>query len=289
MPFQFQKISDVGANNPIVARLGIQTGDLIGFSGLDKEKQEAITGLFIFDLTQRLIKCEKCMNAINDKVKNDIGRVIENLRKDPRAREVPFVVGLNDDVEDFLYAAKNYLRDLLGLFRIAYGCKLKDAKVFGDLPGKGVIQIAVWAENEFGSNDGLVALLKSEQAWTTELIRKRNAVEHPGELSGVLAVKNIRANPNSAGLIPPSWNRTGLPETDIVNDMTIFIHNLLTLAEDFLSDLVLRTTPFKHIAIYEIPEGERNPQAPVRFRAGPIPELLKKMQQAKPEAAAPKE
>lgn len=290
MAFQMQKISNAGASNPIVARLGVQTTEIIGFAHLAEDKEEKIVSLYVVTLTQRLLKCEDALEVIKSKLSDDRGRVRANLAADPRSFEVPFVIGLTGHVEDFLYATKNYLRDLLGIFQIAYGCKLEDAKVFGDLPEKGTIEIAEWAANAFGANDQLVALLKSEQDWTTELMRKRNAIEHPGGKSGTLSINNIRMHQTEAGLVPPSWHRTGLPETDIIGDMTAVIQNLLTLAEDFLADLVTRTTPFKQIAIYEIPKEKRNPKAPVRLTCNLNPELLAKLAgaNAKP-VAAPKE
>lgn len=279
MAFQIQKISNAGTNNPIVARLGVQTTEVIGLAHLPEDKKERIVSLYVITLTQRLLKCEEALELIRKKLNDDRERVRANLAADPGSFEIPFVVGLTGHVEDFLYATKNYLRDLLGIFQIAYGCTLEDAGVF--VPDKkGTIGIAKWASDAFGANDQLVTLLKSEQAWTTELVRKRNAIEHPGGFSGTLSIHNIRVHQSQTGLVPPSWHRTSLPETDIVNDMTAGVHNLLTLAEDFLADVVMRSTPFKEIAIYEIPKEKRNPQCPVRLNVSLKPDLLASLQRA---------
>jgi hypothetical protein len=51
-------------------------------------------------------------------------------QRDPRGRQIPHIIDLKGTAENFLYEAKNYLRDLLELLRIAYGCKLKNASDF---------------------------------------------------------------------------------------------------------------------------------------------------------------
>jgi hypothetical protein len=279
MAFQFKKISNAGASHPIVARLGLQTMDMIRAASLDEDKKEKITSLYVIKLTQRLLKCEEAFKVIQTKIHDDTERVRENISRDSKSFEVPFIVGLDGHIEDFLYAAKNFLRDLLGLFQIAYGCELKDAKVFGDLPEKGTIEIAKWAAKNFGTGDRLVALLKSEQDWTTELIRKRNAVEHPGDKSGSLTVNNIGLHHSNTALVPPSWYRTGLPETDVVTDMTIYVQNLLTLAEDVLADLVIRSSQSTYLVVYQIPERDRDPQGPVRLKLGLNPDLFASLQE----------
>ena len=40
--------------------------------------------------------------------------------------------------------------------------------------------------------------------------------------------------------IMPTWQRSGCPESSIVADMDTELHNMLTLAEDFLADLIKR-------------------------------------------------
>ena len=139
---------------------------------------------------------------------------VEKLPKqqDQRIREVPHVIDLEKIAEGFLYDAKNYLRDLLKLFQIVYDCNLKDASAFADMKQTGESEIVKWAEFKFGKDDKLTKLLHTETAWTTESIRMRNAVEHPGEKSGTLAILNIRLTEDQAKFIPPTWQRTGCPE-----------------------------------------------------------------------------
>ncbi|ATU92893.1 hypothetical protein [Phyllobacterium zundukense] len=280
MAFRTQKVSDVGTTNPIVARLGIQTGELLNWSGLDKAQNEAIAELYITKLTPRLVRCDKRISTINNKLNKDIARVDKHIQKDPRVSEIPYVVDLEGDVQDFLYEAKNYLRDLLGLFRVAYGCKLTDASAFAAMKGKGDSNLVKWAIATFGESDHLVRGLRSNNDWMAELIRRRNAYEHPGENSGTLTIHNVRID--HRGLVPPRWERTDIPESDIVDEMTICVANLLNVAEELLANLVMRTCRFKVVHICEIPNDQRDPARPVRLRMS----LNEEMQKKRGEAAA---
>jgi hypothetical protein len=132
-----------------------------------------------------------------------------------------------------------------------------------------------WATAIFGTNDDLTKLRKSEQKWIAELIKARNAVEHPGGHSGALTINNIRADPNNPGaFIPPTWQRTGCPESNILADMDTELHNMLTLAEDLLVDLIKRKSKFAAlIEFVEIPVKDRDPQCPIRLRVVPKREI----------------
>jgi hypothetical protein len=84
---------------------------------------------------------------------------------DPRVRQIPHVIDLEGTAERFLYEAKNFLRDLLQLFRIVYKCELKDASDFTNLKDKGDSNVVKWATATFGTDDDLTKLLKTEQTW----------------------------------------------------------------------------------------------------------------------------
>jgi hypothetical protein len=104
----------------------------------------------------------------------------------------------------------------------------------------------------------------------------RNAVEHPGGLSGTPTLNNIRIDPNQPGsYIPPTWARTGRPDSSIVKDMDCGLDNMLTLAEDLLVGVVMnKSKSQKLITVFEILSEDRDPQCPIRLRVGPSPEVF---------------
>jgi len=59
MPFEFRKISDVGSNHPVVARLAAQTAEVLKWMNVEKGAKDAIGALYVHKLTSRLLRCHK--------------------------------------------------------------------------------------------------------------------------------------------------------------------------------------------------------------------------------------
>jgi len=227
MPFEFRKISDVGSNHPVVARLAAQTAEVLKWMNVEKGAKDAIGALHVHKLTSRLLRCHKIRDDLVAKVKEGLRE--HGPHDKARSRNAPHVIGLQEAVEDFLYQAKNYLRDLLILFETVYGCPLKEASAFADLKAKGDSDLLKWALATLGPDHAISELLKTEQEWVGQLVRMRNAVEHRDGYSGELTVLNIRVFPE--GYIPPTWQLTGGSESSIIHDMDTELHNMLTLVD----------------------------------------------------------
>jgi len=278
--FEIRKISDVGVSHPVVARLSVQMSELLGWAGLEKAKQDAVSGLYVHTLTTRLLRCHKSRDEIARLINESVNSIMR--QNDPRIREVPHVIGLDGLVEQYLYEAKNYIRDLLQIFEIVYGCDLKDASAFGDMKNEGEGGFVEWSTKQFGADNGLTAMVKNDQKWITEIVRSRNAVEHPGGHSGTLTIQNVRVHPEKPGCyISPTWQRTGNAETDILKDMDCGLDNLLTFGEDLLVEVIRRGERVNMIAFYQIPIEERNPECPVRIRVDLSAEMLEKFPRKK--------
>jgi hypothetical protein len=281
MHFETRKISDVGTRNPILARLAVQTTELIKFLEATEQQREAVVDLYINTLTSRLVRCERQKDNLVRKLLEADELIEREKQKAARIRSVPHVIDLQGSVESFLYEAKNYLRDLLQLFVILYGCPLKDGSDFTDLRGRGQSNLVEWASATFGSTHFVTELLVTEQEWTSRLVRSRNAVEHPSGKSGILTVQNVRPHPNRPGFIPPTWQLTGEAEADIITDMSVSVDNCLTLGEDLLVHAIIERPIFTGLVFYEIPQNERDAQCPVRIRPALSRELLAKLPQEK--------
>jgi hypothetical protein len=276
VPFEIRKILNEGVSHPVVARLGVQVGEVLDWAGLEKAKRDAVSGLYIHTLTWRLLQCHKC----RDEIIQLMNESVSNLKNQSNAniREVPHVIGLEALVGQFLYEAKNYIRDLLQLFEIIYGCGLKDASAFADMKNRGDGDFVSWTIEKFGNGNSLTEMARADQGWIGEIIRSRNALEHPGGLSGTLAIENIRVNPTKSDTyISPTWHRTGKSESDILKDMDCNLDNLLTFGEDLLVEVVRRAESSKMVSFYQIPVEERNPVCPVRIRVDLSPEVLAKV------------
>jgi len=283
MNFEIRKISNYGASHPVVARLMMQTGELIQFSNLPKEDKDKVQG-FYFELHNRLLKChdiyDRLMKATDEAVKRPVPP-----QTNKQIKEVPHVIGLNGEAESYLYEAKNYLRDTLSSLKIFFGRdfpdKINEASSYYDPKGTGKSALALWAEKKFGADDPLSEMFRGEQKWTGDIVRMRNAVEHPGEKSGTLIIKNIVAT--EKGLEPPLWNREGEPPSNLLVDMEMGLENMLTLGEELLIQCIQkRMAPNNVMEFVEIPIEARRQEAPQRFTVQIKAEIREKMFGAHP-------
>jgi hypothetical protein len=123
-----------------------------------------------------------------------------------------------------------------------------------------------WATETFGETDPFTTMLAGEQDWIEELIRKRNAVEHPRGHSGTLYIRNFeRITENK--FVAPTWHRDAMSRTDLFADIEVIMGNLLTLAEDILINCIVKRTKYNIIQFVEIPEDQRNSNCPIRITA----------------------
>jgi hypothetical protein len=77
MALEVRKIGDVGVSHPIVARLGVQTSELIGYvDELDQDSRHAIGHLYAVALKDRLLRCQR----LQDELVARANTAIEELR-----------------------------------------------------------------------------------------------------------------------------------------------------------------------------------------------------------------
>lgn len=273
MVFQLKKISNHGTGNPIVARLTIQLIDLLKFSFLGKEKEDAL-GTDFMALHQRLLRCFVILTQLEENLAKSKQECDENskIQKDPRVRQVPFVPQLEQLAENFLYESKNFLRDLAFIIGKFHNEKFNEASNFCNLKDPTKLSLVqAWFKSKYGDKEWIVAVLQADKSWLYEIMSKRNASEHPGGYSGVLKIINVALDANQE-VIAPAWHRGNYPPTSIFNDMRTCIENLLSFAEDMIIfGCITKKLPIA-ISIVDLPESKRRPENPVRFYAGSDPE-----------------
>ena len=278
MPFVFQPHLSRGSATPCVARTMIQTGDLVNAFLLDEAKKQAILGVS-HDVMLKLSACLDDAEPIIKAVEEGKATIADGVRANPggTAMELPGVRDLRTRVEGFLYNVKGALREI--------------ARVFGPFYGQNFNhkfqKIRQWAESTYGADDALTKSLNADAAWIERVIGMRNAVDHPGSGDGTLFVEDfkvVRVNP--LGVTEPSWWRDAESASPIADEMSVIMDNLLTLFEEFVVDGLMRLFPDGPLVIYEVPEAERDPKMPVRFRVGLDEASMKQLQEA-PACAAP--
>lgn len=262
MVFEIKTVSNYGTRNIVVARLKIQIHDLVQWANLPTDRRKQVVAVY-GELAERLIKCHE----VYDRLLAAHNTALDELRPnpDPRIKSVPHLIDLSGEIKPFLYESKNFLRELLRVINIFFGTGFHTASVFCALAGKRNENLVEWATKKFGTPDPFTTMLVTEQDWAGELIRKRNAVEHPGGRSGALDIENFKSM-QDGGFVPPVWHRDREPPTEILHDLETYLDNLLTLAEDMLVSCIFHTTPDSIVQFVEIPEKDRASSCPVRLR-----------------------
>lgn len=264
-PFILQKVSNHGTSNPIVARLSYQAVDLVKWLGVENNVREDTFGVMLA-LQQRLLQCFDIFERMKSAKKTTLIETEESIADG--AKTLPYVVGLNEETELFLVSAKSYVRELVNLLNVIFKADLEvNSAVFWDPNGQNQGKVVQWALSEYGEKHPFTKMLLQEDQWIAELIKKRNASEHPGGKSGTLVIENFRQHKD--GFIDPSWRREGkseFPESSLYADIETIMHNMLTIAEEVFIHGLTMFNRFPFVVFLEIPEKDRDPEAPIRYR-----------------------
>jgi hypothetical protein len=269
MPFEFKKVLEHGTTNPIVARLSLQTLEILTHCNASNDIQDKIRDLYMNSLPKKLMRCWE----IEERFKRELAAAVNNYKPPAAVNasvEVPQITRLEEECQDFLYGAKNFVRDVLQVVNHLYGTTFEEASEFYRAKKKRSQSLVEFAEKTFGAGDGKTKFLKGAVPAIEELISMRNAVEHPDRLSGKLIIKNITLAADKT-VDEPTWHREkdgkaiGEPSS-IRAGMETCISNLLHLGEGvFMSWASDHLKAPGLMCIASIPENERNPDRPIKW------------------------
>lgn len=184
MPFIFKKFLDHGTTNPIVAQLSLQILTIL--------KQCEVGQLYMHSLQPRLLRCweiqERFREAFNDAI---------STYSSPAhpVTQSPQVSRLKAECHNFLYEAKNYIRDILLVVNAPYGTEFREASKFSRSK-KPRLSLVDWAAKTIGANEARTKLFRDAVPRVELLINAPNAVEHPGGYSGTLHIENFNLEPD---------------------------------------------------------------------------------------------
>lgn len=268
MTYQISKVSDHGTANPIVARLCIQTAELVKFCPRGEPFHKSVLSLYHDLIQKHLLECDQIAQSLAQ----DMLRINEELKvkgiqtqAQGRVIEVPQVLRLVPRVEQFLYCSKSVLRDLATVFNLFFGKSFQDPRYD---------KIILWAEKEFGPECELARMLREDHdLWIKQVIAMRNAVEHPGGYSGRLHIHNLALVPSNHPdypiMEPPVWHLNDEPKKELISDLLVLVSNLLELCEDTLIICISISGLSGVVEFAQIPEAQRDPNCPIRIRAVP--------------------
>lgn len=264
MVIQIQKTSDHGTANPMVARLSLQTHELIQFCSIDNKQKEEVFGLYHDQIQPRVITCDE----ISQEIATEILAVAQELEEkgfviqsQGRVITDPYLKKLEPRVEQYLYSYKSALRELSKIFNYFFQTEFYEARYD---------KILEWSKTHFGKKNELSRLLEEDLGlWIQKTIKMRNAVEHPGGYSGYLNIHNFtllpESHPNYPKAVEPTWHLNEEPPVSIAQDLLIKTVNLLEFCEEILVICMINKGVPNMLSVAEIPEENRNPSKPIRL------------------------
>lgn len=256
MVWQISKVMDVGTSNPIVARLGMGLSEIIQMARLPEEKKVSLRGCCI-ELMSSLVQAQQAAGPLMDELKSIESKIVsEGVKTQDHGRviETPGVMKI-DDARVFLKYGKQALQNLAKAMGIILDRKFD---------GPHFHKVKEVARERFGVDNPVVQLIVDDEPWIKELIDLRNEDEHPS--SGKQFIRGFSISPGEGGSflvdVPRFYN-----DSPVLKRLEVFSHNLLTFSEELLAVSLAQFFP-PIVALYEIPEEQRDPTAPVRFRLG---------------------
>jgi hypothetical protein len=277
VPFVVAKKLDQGVNNPIVARLTLQNFEILQKCAIPKATAESIQALYLNELTPKLLRCSQ----IAEKIRTETEKLAASYKppgKGATSVTLPQVMQLEEECRNYLYEAKNFLRDLLKVFNLLFGTSFEEGSEW-TMAKKPRPSVIAYAEANFQKQPDHIRYLHQLPRCVETFVKMRNAVEHPGGHSGDLVIRNFRFEADGA-LSAPDWRRdkdgrTEYGPVSIVDDMRVGVENLMILAEDILVMWAIDHAAFPGaMAVSVVPEGKRDPGCPIKYRMNLSPELL---------------
>jgi hypothetical protein len=129
MPYEVKKLLGHGTTNPIVARLSVQILEILKQCNAPRDIQDKVSNLYVNSLQKKLLRCWE----IKERSKEEFAAAIGEYRPPSAANapvKVPQIARLEEECHNFLYEAKNFIRDLLQVVNYLYGTTFEAASEF---------------------------------------------------------------------------------------------------------------------------------------------------------------
>lgn len=135
MAFTIKKLMDHGTSNPIVARLSLQILQIIERCDIPKKTQDKVSALYLESLQRKLLRCWEIKERFRVQF-NSATSAYEAPKHGGQVVHIPQIDRLTEECHNFLYEAKNYVRDLLYVVNCLYGTDFDEASQFSQVKRK---------------------------------------------------------------------------------------------------------------------------------------------------------
>lgn len=251
--------SDIGSSNPIVARILLQSHEILKAASFTSEVDKVAVTVRLHSCKEALLASELAANRIVSQIDEITDKVKNNgVVKDDRGRGLnpfPQVQNLDTDCSTFLIQINRAIKIICELPQFFLSLNRQDSNFE---------HLAKRLEASIGNDSPLTQFVKGNTANISYLIDLRNFHEHPNKNRRTI-VDNFRLMPDST-IRTPHWHLSDCEPRSIKSDMIAYVEFLTQIAESMLIHLVMHsiTKIFPYI-IVAIPEDKVDATKPIRY------------------------
>src|SRR3990167_845583 len=261
-PWVMTPISDVGSSNTIIARVLLQSRDILDGACFKHEVDKKEVLGHLYECKENLLACQKIYNEISQEIDNILSKTqsegIKTQRNDRGISSFPHVQELKTKCHTFLIKANLAIQNICALASTILKLQKRD---------KNFDHLTITLQPIFSENTDIQKFIIANQSNIKGIIDLRNFLEHPyNKNNKTTMIENFRLTPDSK-ITVPIWYVTGNDPYPIKEGMGEIVTYLLETAEIILIQLVMATVK-KEIpyVIVRIKESEINPNAPIIYR-----------------------
>lgn len=259
MRWAIEQALPYGSREQAVARLVIGTADMLNAVPTAPRLNHEDVNRLLVTLGSDVMAAQRACDELEQKVEEVRQRLGEPHGGRGHAAFIPQVAALDEDATAFLIPARRSIKTLCSLTALFLGREDRDnnfehlanrltAEGLGDTP--------------------LVRYLRECESGVQTVLTLRNGQEHPNARARTV-IDNVRLMPDDS-VVMPTWRLEGTapePAVSIVDSMRSILAFLIRIGEALFIHLMLHQAD-RRIAnrLLEIPEGQRDPERPVRYR-----------------------
>lgn len=229
------KILDIGAKSPYLARVILQFEPMIKSAIVDEDTQNRLIK-HIWEMNKELVTCSSIFKSLKQEV-NALALTCNDIMAQSKGREttpkLPQVVDLEGRVNTFFIAGNKFLIETFKIFVILFDMAVAKNKEdsFKDH--------SRWIGSHFGTTHNLAQIVEQDMSWIILLSQASNAIEHPSKKDKI-EIKNFSLIQGNK-FIFPSWSynlshkKLGeIRNLNLLDDLDILLENMFCFFEEIM-------------------------------------------------------
>lgn len=251
---QYIKVyNNIDKKHPIVARTCLEILHNLKYTSIEEHIKSKIVEFCFNTSIPQFENIWSITQDINDMYYERINIFLNNSNN-----TFPYIDNLNEKTEDILYSTKKILREIANNILSPLYPKFKNAEggSFSNLK-TGKSEYSAFIGKEFGEQSLEYQNSIIYSNYLSEIIAKRNALEHPNGKSGILTIHQpeMKFNKGNNTLTRLYWSRNN-NRTDLLTDLYDICLNLIFFVEYILMFIIIKPNLLPGKCITIIPSSK---------------------------------